>query len=723
MYAAVLAAVSSAALALLRRRWLKALVLALLFFSLGLLRFQLNYENTAARVYRAEGELGSGYGRLCAWPAVYDDYCRLEVQLSGSGLDGLKAIVYDNESVSAGYLPGDTIAFSGRLSPADKIYGAEYDRYFSRGIYMKLNALEIEYAGPGSRWDCIPQRLSRELSQRIAAIFPADVSAFMQALMLGDKSRLYKEPGLELAMSRAGLMHVVAVSGMHVAFMVGLLRLLLGYGRKSSLLCMALVWGFVLLVGAPPSAVRAGFMQSLLLLAPVLRRENDPVTSLFLALALILLQNPYAAASVSLQLSFAAVAGIFCFSGRLYRRMSRRIGGGRRRAPLRYLAANVSTSLGALVFTLPLTAVHFGYVSLLSPLSNVLGLWAVSLCFCMGWLSCLLSLFSPLGPAAAWLCAWLARYIFHAAEFVSSMPFAVVYTETAGLTIWLLLSYLGAAAALAIRKRFKAAPALALLLSLLSLGMIENYVNLSYRRGQGVLTQVNVGHGLCTVAMRADSTAVINCGSVNSLDNAGELAGRYLLSRGRSRVDILLLSNLSEEYANGAAMLMEMVELKRLVLPAAAEEGPVLDGILSAARSHGVEVAYINRSSSLEAGGIRIQAFTASNDGERNNALALRLGLGDCEAFIPGDISMAEERRISREQALENTEILVVGRHGSASAGSELMLWELNGSIALISAGYNNFGCPEEETLERLSSCGYNIYRTDKDGTVEIRIS
>ena len=83
---------------------------------------------------------------------------------------------------------------------------------------------------------------------------------------------------------------------------------------------------------------------------------------------------------------------------------------------------------------------------------------------------------------------------------------------------------------------------------------------------------------------------------------------------------------------------------------------------------------------------------------------------------------LAEELRLTGEQELAGTELLVAGHHGSAYASAPQLLAELGGDTAVISVGYNSYGHPAEETLERLALCGYNIYRTDKDGTVEIRI-
>ena len=97
---------------------------------------------------------------------------------------------------------------------------------------------------------------------------------------------------------------------MHIAFLVGMIQLLFGARPASSVFGILLVWFFVFMTGASPSAVRAGTMQTILLMAPVFRRENDGPTSLAAALALILLVNPFSCASVSLQMSFSAMAGM-----------------------------------------------------------------------------------------------------------------------------------------------------------------------------------------------------------------------------------------------------------------------------------------------------------------------------------------------------------------------------------------------------------------------------
>lgn len=721
IYAAVLSAVLGALLILPQRKWLRPGVIALMSFALGILAYQLNYDRTVGRTLQYNGESYPVYAELTDYPTVYEDYCRLEVKLLGDELPGLKAIVYDNEMSCTQLLPGQRISFTGTIRRADTVYGESYDNYYSKGIYMKISAqsgIEVLEERGGNYSILV---ISRSLSGHINKIFPEDTSAFMQALLLGDKSLLYEDEGLHLAMTRAGFMHIVAVSGLHVAFLVGLLRLVLGSGRRSALLCLALIWLFVFITGASPSAVRAGFMQSFLLLAPLLRRENDPPTSLSLALALILLQNPFAAASISLQLSFAAVAGIFCFSGRIYsflisvlpKLAEGRLG--------RYAAANTATSLGVMVFTTPLTAVHFGYIPVLAILSNIAGLWAVSLCFGLGWAACALSLLPWAGFITAWLCSWFARYIFLVSRLVSALPVAVLYLENTMLVSWMLGCYALFIVFAHFRKRIWLRIGLPGAVSLLSLIAILCYVNFDYNKGRDTLAVIDLGQGLCTAALGDNCTVVVDCGGEYSLEDAGELAGKYLISRGRHQVDLLVITELTEGHANGAAMLMEMVEVERLILPRTRAGNGLLEELLAAALEKGIEVEYIDADTVMGLGDVELELI-AGYTGNRGNRLSVLLDLGGYRALVTGE-TREGERRLESVCRQKNIQLLVAGSHGCDDSCSRSFLRSLGAEDAVLSVGFNYQDCPAEETLERLELCGYNVYRTDLDGTVEIRIS
>ena len=187
-------------------------------------------------------------------------------------------------------------------------------------------------------------------------------------------------------------------------------------------------------------------------------------------------------------------------------------------------------------------------------------------------------------------------------------------------------------------------------------------------------------------------------------------------------MDALVLTHTHQDHSNGVTMLMEMLPLRQLMIPAAEEALP--GTVLDSARRHGVEIVYISEDSLLRIGeGIEAKLYVPGEIGRGNeNCLAVHLNVGGCKALITGDSPMAEERRLMQDYELAGTRLLVAGHHGSATACSPQLLTALGGDMAVISVGNNSYGHPAEETLERLALYGYNVYRTDKDGTVEIRI-
>lgn len=721
------AAFAAAAVLLLaaRRRWLRGFIIAAFAVAAGCAVFRLHADRTTVPAAELSGETLEIDAVLLDYPAEYDGYCRAEVRLSGD-MPHLKTLLYDDEKQLAGAQPGEHIHLTARLKAADTRYGKDYDYYNSKGIYLTAYAKSNITVSEGrSAFLTFPVRIRHYIARTVNSIFPQDVSGFFRSVMLGDKTGLYDDIPRYLALTRAGFMHIAAVSGMHVAFLVSFIQLLFGKTRRSSLFCIGLLWVFVLVTGSGPSAVRAGFMQSLLLIAPVVRRENDPATALSTVLALVLLANPHAAASVSLQLSFGAMAGILCFNGRINALIMQTVRSARARCILRYPAGIAATSLAVMVVTVPLTAIHFGYVAILSPLMNVAALWAVSLCFCGGLAACALALiYTPLGVLAAWLVSWAARYIFAVAGLISSVPFALLYLDNGAAVWWIVLVYVLAAAAAFTR----AGAAYKLLcpaaLSAAALFVMLLTVKHGYLQGSGTITVLDVGQGQSIAVMSGGSCIVIDCGGGGKQRRAGETAGAYLLGRGRTRIDALVLTHLHADHANGVLQLMEMVDVERIIMPSDPNDDDGLyEPILESARRHGAELEYISSDTSAGIGGIGLELYAPADSGDTNErCMMCRVSLGSYDMLVTGDAPAEAEGKLAAEHDLSGTELLIAGHHGSKYSSSPALLEETGADTAVISVGYNTYGHPTNQTLERLEAYGCDIYRTDLNGNVEIRI-
>lgn len=137
----------------------------------------------------------------------------------------------------------------------------------------------------------IPARLRRTLGERLEGLFPSDVGGFAQALLLGEKSGLSDAQRNQLSL--AGMSHIVAVSGMHLSILFGLVYVLTLRQRVlSALLGIPIAVFFAAVAGFTPSVTRAALMLSLALLARLLRREYDPPSALAFAVLALLLWNP-----------------------------------------------------------------------------------------------------------------------------------------------------------------------------------------------------------------------------------------------------------------------------------------------------------------------------------------------------------------------------------------------------------------------------------------------
>ena len=299
------------------------------------------------------GQTGEFSGTVLSRPVETEWGVRVTIRLSGSAA---KAEVYADAEY-AGLEPGQRLSGTAQWQDAARIRENDVTAFTSRGVFALLYArgpLTAEEGSAGSiRW--LPQRAVYALREKIAAIWPdGDTAAFVTAELTGDRSGMAEEDAA--VMTQAGVAPLLAVSGLPCALPASLLGRLLPVRRRAlgAGLSMAVLLFYMVMVGLTPSVVRACIMQIFLLAAPLLRRESDGLTSLSAALLVILLADPFAAAGVSLQLSFAATLGLVCFSQRLsgffkglYRGKKRPV-----RAVVSFVAANLSASLAAMTLLL-----------------------------------------------------------------------------------------------------------------------------------------------------------------------------------------------------------------------------------------------------------------------------------------------------------------------------------------------------------------------------------
>lgn len=320
---------------------------------------------------------------------------------------------------------GDRIQLTGELQKpgeARNFDGFDYAQYLrTQKIHWMIKVKGSEQAGvtpPDSwnlshilRWtDAVRHKLGGKLDELYGGIH----AGYMKGLVIGNRDDL--DPDTFMEFSRLGLTHILAISGMHVAVVVGCLLFIcttLRMTRETSLtVVMWLIPVYVLLTGASPSIVRAGIMGMIGLYAARRRLLKDGLHILSVAVLAMLLWNPYFLVNVSFQLSFIVTAGLMIFVPKLM--------------PLltflpRWLAGTVGVTVVAQLISFPLTIHYFNQVSLISVFANMLLVPVISLVVLpLGMVSLLMGWVWMRG--AGWLAAvteWLNQMTFRIVEWMN----------------------------------------------------------------------------------------------------------------------------------------------------------------------------------------------------------------------------------------------------------------------------------------------------------------
>lgn len=663
---------------------------------------------------------------VCDWPQATERGARVTVELEG--YHRARAVLYGEAELLAAR-PGDTVTGTAQWQSAVHFNSDDVTHFNARGVYALLYGREDVRlsAGDGDALRWLPQRAGKAFREKVVAIWDdARVSGFLTAELTGDKSAM--DDGDYLAMQETGLAHLFAVSGLHCAFLVTLLALLIS--RRQRLLCavtIPLLLFYMVMVGMSPSVVRACIMQIFLLIAPLFRRGSDPLTSLAAALLVILLCNPFAAASVSLQLSFSATLGMVLLSPRLYKLLTGWYKGKCRplRTALCFVAANLSATLSAVVFTAPLTAWYFRIFVLVAPLSSLLAVPAAGWSFMAAFVTVLLGfVWLPLASLLGWISWALVRYILWIANGMMSWRYHAVYFTNPYLIYWLLFLYaafIGCAATPDGKRKYLLASALSVLT--LTAAIWVNRQDYQY----GVLTALtlDVGQGESVILTSGGETALVDCGSSNSYKDPGGLAADTLHSMGVRELSAVVVTHYHADHTNGLYEVLRRIPVQTIYLPDIEDEYGVRERLVSLAEEKGAQVTYVTKETADTLGDTILTIYPPVQSGGDLNELGLTAlaSAGDFDLLITGDMSGSTEKKLVETYALPDIEVLVVSHHGSRYSSNIRFLKAVTPEAAVISVGDNNYGHPSEETLQRLLAIGADIWRTDQQGTIRITVN
>ncbi len=618
--------------------------------------------------------------------------------------------------------PGDRLSGTAYFTSGTEKSGS-YASYASQGLFLLGSVHDDVEIVEGEAFSLryLPQYLRHSIQEKIHSLFTGDCAALLSAFLVGDRSEL--SDSCAAALRRAGLSHLVAVSGLHVTFLVSLLLFVTYNNRWCTLLCIPFLVLFALMTGCSPSTMRAVFMECIVILAPFFGRETDGLCSLSAALLVLLAANPYSASSISLQLSFTSMLGILLHAARFRRGLGKWIP----RIPVRpiqwlsaYIQSSFAMTAAASMFTLPLVAYYFDAIPLISPISNLLVVGVASWLFFAGAVTVLLGFVCmPLASVLAWPVRALALYVVEVPKLLVKIPFASLSDDYQFVQLWMgaiCLIFLLTLISKWLRRHLYlpiGAGILSLFLVIFALRSAIDDANL-------IVQALNVGQGQSILFYSDGEAVAVDCGG--NADNAGDILAESLIDFQVSHLDALVLTHYDSDHINGVEELFQQVQVDRLYLPDVEDDNGGREKVLAAAEEAGVSIEWVTEDETISFGSAMITIYAPIGDGGDNECgLSVQCTSGGTDVLITGDMSASWEEELAQSKQLEDIEVLIVAHHGSKYSTSEAFLDIITPEYAVISVGNNSYGHPTEETLQRLEEAGCVIYRTDEDGTVTLR--
>ncbi len=636
-------------------------------------------------------------------------------------------MIYMNQGT---FTEGEEIIFSGNAQPFDHgdIFSG-YNEYLylkAEGYDCKMFPESLEKTGERHNTaGTIAAAWNHRIKNVLETILPQKESALAEAMITGDRDDI--DAGIEELYTRAGVTHILCISGLHMSLLafyisVILRRILHQSQRKTAAATLCICMAFLFLTGFSPSSVRAVVMISLVCLGQMIYQRHEWLNSIALAALVILLVNPLYLWSAGFQLSFLSVLGIYV---------------GARVIPKGHtwygkIGEMMGISFFASLFGMPVAAYHFYYISTVSVLANlvILPLSGILLgCTMLAALSGMI--FLPLGIFLAGPVYVIFQIYEKVCQMVTMIPYS--YVAVGKPPVIGILCFYGLVCLICFyrpQRRFRVGTAVCT--SLLLVTLMGN--RLLWHRN--TLAFLNVGQGDCAVLTTYDHRAIVIDGGGKHNKELGENTGvtilePYLASKGVTQIDAVFLSHLDGDHSTGILELLDDMPVEGIYVSAMKAADAQMDEQLQEIVEKNQISLYTMKHGDMihsTALGEMTCLFPIYEDkaaeSENERSLVLRYAYGDTSVLFTGDLEAKEELLLERNNLIEETDILKVSHHGSKTASTESFLQALTPDTAVISCGANNlYGHPHKEVLERLSACGAEILRTDEMGSIVVTIS
>ena len=647
------------------------------------------------------------------WPSTY----RLRIY----GVEGAPLI---HESHSGAEATVTLYEFPEKRNPHEFDYGKWL---LNRGIvaHGELNSVQRSYKIGGISWSGLRQRVL----SNVDSLFPDRQAALAKALFIGHKKELTEET--RQSFSRAGLSHIMAVSGMHVGFVVAPFWLLIPWlwrwksGKYLGIVILTtLLISYAGLTGFSASVNRASIMAWLLTYGKLFQKQRHSVNLLAVAALILLIIRPSELFEIGFQLSFSAVLIILLIMPEAQRLIPLRYRFGWQGGLMTVILISIIVQAGLF----PILAIYFGEFSIAGPLANALVVPLLGVIVPAGLaLSVSGSLLGSGASVIAVPIRWALTWIQEVAHEVGGSDLSFLEVNTMSVWIfpmWLFLVMVIASARLpAIRWKM-----LILFMVALSLFLADNFMQSVAKDHELTVTALDVGQGdAIHIETPGGKHILVDAGRWSPSGSSGDrVIIPYLEFKGINQLDAVILSHPHADHIGGIPDMIGAIPIHAIYQSGADYDSRIYDRYISLAKQHGIPVKMVEAGDMIDVDPLIRLFVLGPEDGHmaRSNvndmSVVFRLEYGATSFLFTGDAEITQERELMRRYGdFLDTDFLKAGHHGSKTSSTYPFLQYITPEISVTSLAFHNrFSHPHREAVLNLHRIGAKNYFTSLSGAL-----